>query len=95
MTPPSESGAAAGVRVHRLTDRDVDRHQGAHAHAVDRGGRRPRRRPGYPVLTGDHTVGARWESRPVEVGRALAPPKPVFRKLDPSIVDEELARLGG
>ena len=51
--------------------------------------------PGYPVLTGDYTVGARCESRPVEVGRPLDPPKPVFKKLDPSIVDEELARLGG
>jgi methionyl-tRNA synthetase len=51
--------------------------------------------PGYPVLTGDYTVGARWESVPVEAGRKLEPPKPVFRKLDPSIVDEELARLGG
>jgi methionyl-tRNA synthetase len=26
-------------------------------------------------------------------GRALTAPTPVFRKLDPSIVDEELARL--
>ncbi|MEV4758109.1 methionine--tRNA ligase [Micromonospora sp. NPDC049559] len=49
--------------------------------------------PSYPVLTGDYTVGARWESVPVEAGRPLAAPKPVFRKLDPSIVDEELARL--
>ena len=47
------------------------------------------------MLTGDYAVGARWESVPIEVGRPLAPPKPVFRKLDPSIVDEELARLGG
>jgi methionyl-tRNA synthetase len=51
--------------------------------------------PGYPVLTGDYTVGVRWESVPLEVGRTLAPPKPVFKKLDPSIVDEELARLAG
>jgi methionyl-tRNA synthetase len=50
--------------------------------------------PDYPVITGDYTVGARWESVPVEVGRTLAPPKPVFKKLDPSIVDEELAREG-
>jgi methionyl-tRNA synthetase len=50
--------------------------------------------PDYPIITGDYTGGARWESVPIEVGRALAPPKPVFRKLDPSIVDEELARLG-
>ncbi|OLB82639.1 MAG: methionine--tRNA ligase [Actinobacteria bacterium 13_2_20CM_2_71_6] len=51
--------------------------------------------PGYPVLTGDYTTGARWESTPIPAGRELAPPKPVFKKLDPSIVDEELARLGG
>src|SRR3982751_1706977 len=50
---------------------------------------------GYPVLTGDYTAGARWASVPLEVGRALAPPKPVFKKLDPSIVEEELARLSG
>jgi methionyl-tRNA synthetase len=49
--------------------------------------------PAYPVLTGDYTVGARWESTPIEVGRELEPPKPVFRKLDESIVDEELRRL--
>jgi methionyl-tRNA synthetase len=51
--------------------------------------------PAYPVLMGDYTVGARWASVPLEEGRALAPPKPVFKKLDPSIVDEELARLAG
>jgi methionyl-tRNA synthetase len=50
--------------------------------------------PDYLIITGDYTRGARWESVPIEVGRTLAPPKPVFRKLDPSIVDEELARLG-
>jgi methionyl-tRNA synthetase len=49
--------------------------------------------PAYPVLTGDYTIGARWESVPIEAGRALAAPTPVFRKLDESIVDEELARL--
>ena len=48
----------------------------------------------YPIITGEYAVGARWESVPLEVGRALAPPKPVFKKLDPSIVEEELARLG-
>jgi methionyl-tRNA synthetase len=31
---------------------------------------------------------------PVKVGRVIEAPKPVFRKLDPSIVEEELARLG-
>ena len=51
--------------------------------------------PAYPVLTGDYTVGARWESTPIQAGRALIAPTPVFRKLDPSVVDEELARLAG
>jgi methionyl-tRNA synthetase len=51
--------------------------------------------PGYPVLTGDYGQGARWRSVPVTAGTPLAPPKPVFKKLDKSIVDEELARLGG
>jgi methionyl-tRNA synthetase len=49
--------------------------------------------PAYPVLTGDYTVGARWEPVPLVAGTPLAAPKPVFRKLDPSVVDEELARL--
>jgi methionyl-tRNA synthetase len=49
--------------------------------------------PSYSVLTGDYDTGARWESVPIEAGRPLAPPTPVFTKLDPSVVDEELARL--
>ncbi|MCW2529881.1 MAG: methionine--tRNA ligase [Pseudonocardiales bacterium] len=49
--------------------------------------------PSYSVLTGDYTATPKWESVPIPVGRALAPPTPVFTKLDPSIVDEELARL--
>ncbi|PWK34455.1 methionine--tRNA ligase [Actinoplanes xinjiangensis] len=51
--------------------------------------------PSYPILTGDYTVGTRWESVPLVAGTPLAAPKPVFRKLDPSVVEEELARLGG
>jgi methionyl-tRNA synthetase len=51
--------------------------------------------PGYPVLTGDYTGGAKWASVPLVAGTPLAAPKPVFRKLDASVVDEELARLGG
>jgi methionyl-tRNA synthetase len=50
--------------------------------------------PDYPILTGDYTGGVRWESVPLPAGRPIALPTPVFRKLDPSIVDEELARLG-
>ncbi|GAA1805716.1 methionine--tRNA ligase [Planosporangium flavigriseum] len=47
----------------------------------------------YPILTGDYTVGARWEPVELPTGRPLAAPTPVFRKLDPSIIEEELARL--
>jgi methionyl-tRNA synthetase len=49
--------------------------------------------PSYSVLTGDYDTGARWESTPIEVGRPLQPPTPIFTKLDPGIVDAELARL--
>jgi methionyl-tRNA synthetase len=49
--------------------------------------------PSYSVLTGDYDTGARWESTPIEVGRPLAAPTPIFTKLDPSVVEEELARL--
>jgi methionyl-tRNA synthetase len=47
----------------------------------------------YPVITGDYRGGGKWESIPLPVGRPLAPPTPLFRKLDESVVDEELARL--
>ncbi|HEX6469566.1 MAG TPA: methionine--tRNA ligase [Streptosporangiaceae bacterium] len=50
----------------------------------------------YPILTGAYgpaDTAARWESRPIAVGTPLAAPKPLFAKLDPSVVDEELARL--
>jgi methionyl-tRNA synthetase len=52
--------------------------------------------PSYGVLTGDYDAAeARWESRPIAAGRPLQPPTPVFKKLDASIVDEELDRLAG
>ena len=51
--------------------------------------------PSYPVITGDYDSTFRWESRPVTAGAPLAVPAPLFTKLDPSVVDEELARLGG
>ncbi|MGH3546054.1 MAG: methionine--tRNA ligase [Mycobacteriales bacterium] len=48
----------------------------------------------YAVITGDYaSQAATWRSIPVPVGRSLPPPKPVFTKLDPCIVDDELARL--
>jgi methionyl-tRNA synthetase len=49
--------------------------------------------PSYGILTGDYDTAARWESTPIKPGTPLQAPKPIFRKLDPSIVDEELARL--
>jgi methionyl-tRNA synthetase len=48
----------------------------------------------YPVITGDYAAAdAVWASRPLEPGTPLSPPTPVFKKLDESVVDEELARL--
>jgi methionyl-tRNA synthetase len=50
--------------------------------------------PSYPVITGDYDSTFRWESTPVTAGAKLAVPVPLFTKLDPSVIDEELARLG-
>jgi methionyl-tRNA synthetase len=49
----------------------------------------------YPIITGPYDQGqAVWASTPLPPpGTPLAAPKPVFTKLDPSVVDEELARL--
>ncbi|MFN8076784.1 MAG: methionine--tRNA ligase [Kineosporiaceae bacterium] len=52
--------------------------------------------PGYPILTGDYRRGetlAAWAPRPIAAGTPVAQPTPVFRKLDDSVVAEELARL--
>ncbi|GGM82367.1 methionine--tRNA ligase [Thermopolyspora flexuosa] len=50
----------------------------------------------YPVITGTYEDDvATWESRPIRPGTPLSAPTPLFRKLDPKIVDEELARLEG
>ena len=49
----------------------------------------------YPVITGDYSATPAWESRPVVVGAKVDKPTPVFVKLDPAVVDDELARLGG
>src|SRR6266513_2794300 len=40
--------------------------------------------PGYPVITGDYSSPARWESVPVRPGVPLSRPEPLFAKLDPS-----------
>jgi methionyl-tRNA synthetase len=44
--------------------------------------------PDYPVLTGDYAAEqAHWASVPIEVGRPLAKPTPLFTKLDPALGD--------
>jgi methionyl-tRNA synthetase len=51
--------------------------------------------PSYPVITGSYDSSFRWESRPIAPGTPLAVPAPLFKKLDQSVVDEEIARLQG
>lgn len=48
----------------------------------------------HRVLTGDYDqwVG-RWEPSALPVGQALRQPQPLFKKLDESVVEEELARM--
>ncbi|WP_310525661.1 methionine--tRNA ligase [Nocardioides sp.] len=48
----------------------------------------------YPVITGDYASTPAWASRPVRVGATVDKPTPIFTKLDPSIIEEELARVG-
>jgi methionyl-tRNA synthetase len=40
-------------------------------------------------------IPGRWLPSQLEPGRALREPKPLFKKLEPSIADEERARMGG
>ena len=49
----------------------------------------------YPIITGEYSSTPRWERRPVTVGAPVAKPTPVFVKLDPSVVEEEMARMTG
>ena len=60
-----------------------------HVEQVDEGGG-----PSYPVITGRYDSTPRWASRPLAAGTPLTTPKPLFTKLGPEVVDEELARLG-
>ena len=89
LTPFLPSSSAQGARAARR--------RGASGRRCRRSSRwTSRPRPGsasYPVITGDYDTGARWESVPLPAGRPLGAPTPLFRKLDESIVDDELARL--
>jgi methionyl-tRNA synthetase len=60
-----------------------------HVEEVDEEGGSP-----YPVITGHYDGAARWASQPLRPGTPLATPVPLFTKLDTSVVDSELARLG-
>jgi methionyl-tRNA synthetase len=51
-------------------------------------------RPSYPVITGDYSDAPPWAHRPLVVGSPVPRPTPIFVKLDPSVVDDERARLG-
>ena len=48
----------------------------------------------HEILTGDYASWAgRWEPSELPPGRPLREPRPLFKKLDESIVEEELARM--
>jgi methionyl-tRNA synthetase len=49
--------------------------------------------PSYPIITGDYRQVRAWGRHPLTVGTPISKPTPIFTKLDPSVVDEELARL--
>jgi methionyl-tRNA synthetase len=49
----------------------------------------------YPVITGDYPGAAAWESRPIKPGTPLTTPTPLFAKIDPGVVVDELNRLAG
>ncbi len=48
----------------------------------------------YPIITGDYSGAPSWGRHPIVVGTPVEKPTPIFTKLDPSVVDEEIARLG-
>ena len=48
----------------------------------------------YPIITGDYSNLRPWASVAVVPGTPIAKPAPAFVKLDESVIDEELERLG-
>ncbi len=49
--------------------------------------------PSYPILTGGYATAGGWERNLVKPGTRVEPPTPLFAKLDPSVVEEELERM--
>lgn len=48
----------------------------------------------YTVLMGDYRTEAVWKSTPIKPGTPLNAPGLLFQKLDPGVIEEELARMG-
>ena len=81
---------ASSEQVHRMLggETDVERAAGAAR------GRGPRRRAGATRCSwATTTPPPSGSSQPLRVGHPVAKPVPLFAKLEPSVVDEELARL--
>ncbi|KAA1418804.1 methionine--tRNA ligase [Nocardioides humilatus] len=49
----------------------------------------------YPIITGDYSGFPEWRRHAIEPGVPVGKPTPVFTKLDPLLIDEELERLAG
>ncbi|HUD40196.1 MAG TPA: methionine--tRNA ligase [Streptosporangiaceae bacterium] len=49
----------------------------------------------YPVITGTYAGQAKWESAPLTPDTPLNQPTPLFAKIDPAAIEEELERLRG
>lgn len=47
----------------------------------------------YPIITGDYSQAPAWKRRDLVIGQEVKKPKPIFTKLDTSVIEEELARL--
>jgi methionyl-tRNA synthetase len=47
----------------------------------------------YPIITGDYSDTPAWERVPVVVGTKVDKPAPIFTKLDPAVIDEEIRRM--
>jgi methionyl-tRNA synthetase len=50
----------------------------------------------YPIITGDYELGENvhpWKSEPIVVGAMVPKPHPIFAKIPPEAVEEELARF--
>jgi methionyl-tRNA synthetase len=49
----------------------------------------------YPIITGNYSGGLSWQRHEVVAGTLVEKPEPVFKKLDVSIINEELRRMTG